>query len=242
MAENTSPEATARMIVDFMHRTMIHHAMWFAEVRHQLGREKAWPILKAAFEKSYAVQMKRLSKALGFEMEGDVPKPLISLPSETLDRLKEETAKNWLANDGIWFQAVEFERGMDDAKRCNDSCWAQFSPFEAWSIRRLLDLPERAGLEGLKTALAHRLYGTINKQSVDEETDTSFVFRMNDCRVQSARKRKGLEDYPCRSGGMVEYTTFAETIDARIRTECVSCPPDPHPDQWYCAWKFILGP
>ena len=67
------------------------------------------------------------------------------------------------------------------------------------------------------------------------------MFRMDDCRVQSARKRKNLPDYPCKSGGLVEYASFAETIDPRIRTECVGCPPDAHPAEWYCAWKFSLG-
>ncbi len=63
---------------------------------------------------------------------------------------------------------------------------------------------------------------------------------MMDCRVQSARKRKKLDDYPCKSAGLVEYTTFAETIDSRIHTECIACPPDKHPDDWYCSWRFTI--
>jgi len=56
--------------------------------------------------------------------------------------------------------------------------------------KRILNLPEQAGLEGLKQALQFRLYAFINKQSITDETPDSFVFRMNDCRVQSARKEK----------------------------------------------------
>lgn len=95
-------------------------------------------------------------------------------------------------------------------------------------------------LKGLKQALNFRLYATINTQSITEEKPDSFIFRMNECRVQSARKRKGLDDYPCKSGGLVEYTTFASGIDPRIRTECIGCPPDAHPQEWYCAWRFFL--
>ncbi|MCB0805829.1 MAG: hypothetical protein KDC05_08530, partial [Bacteroidales bacterium] len=65
--------------------------------------------------------------------------------------------------------------------------WGQFSPFEAWSIKRQLNLGEKPGLEGLKKALQYRLYAFINEQSFAEETETSFVFRMNQCRVQNAR-------------------------------------------------------
>lgn len=238
--EPLSKKENAALIIDFFHRTIMHHAMWFAELQHQLGKEKALEALNEAWAKSSAIQMARIGKILGFELEDGLPKPLLDLPDETLEKLREGLAVNWLANDGIWFQAVEFSRGMNDAKRCNDSCWGQFSPFEAWSVKRMLNLPENAGLEGLKKALQFRLYAFINEQSFDQETPTSFVFRMNKCRVQAARQRKGLDDYPCKSGGLVEYTTFAETIDPRIRTECISCPPDPHPADYFCAWKFIL--
>jgi len=232
---------TAKLIIDFIHRTVMHYAMWYAEVQHQFGREKAFEIMEKAFDRSYQIQMKRLGKVLGFEMEDELPSSLSGMDEPTLEQLKEAVAVNWLANDGVWFQAVEFSRGMDDAKRCNDSCWAQFSPFEARSIKKLLNLPENPGLDGLKKALEYRLYATINKQSVSEETENSFVFHMNECRVQVARQRKGLDDYPCKSGGIVEYTTFAETIDPRIQTECIACPPDPHPEEYFCGWRFYIA-
>jgi hypothetical protein len=246
--DNYSPESQAELgkeqkailLMDFFHRIIMHHAMWFAEVQHQYGREKALEVLKEAYVKSSGIQLNRLAKTLGFEMKDKIPAPLLDLSDDKLDGLIESVAANWLSNDGVWFQAVEFSRGLFDAKRCNDSCWAHFSPFEAWSIRNYLGLPENPGLEGLKTALQFRLYATINKQSIVEETPASFVFRMNECRVQATRKRKGLEDYPCKSGGLVEYTTFAEAIDPAIKTECIGCPPDPHPEGYFCAWKFSI--
>ena len=229
-----------RLVGDMFHRIVVHYALWFTEVRHQMGMDKALEALDSASRRSLAIQMKRLSKVLGFELKEDLPAVLYDLPRDRILSLMDAVAVNWLANDGVWFQAVEFSSGMTDAKRCNDSCWAHFSPFEAWSIRRFLQLGQRPGLEGLKKALNFRLYARVNTQSFHDETDGSFVFQMNDCRVQSARKRKGLEDYPCKSGGTVEYTYFARSIDTRIRTECIACPPDAHPDQWYCAWRFFI--
>lgn len=235
-----STKENAKLILDFFHRTMMHHAMWFSEVRQRLGKDQAFEILQEAWDKSYSIQMGRMAKILGFEMEDQIPRPLLDLHPETLEKLRDGMAINWLANDGVWFQAVEFSKGMTDAKHCNDSCWGEFSPFEAWSIKRILKLEDQPGLDGLKKALKYRLYAFINEQSFDMETESSFVFRMDKCRVQTARQRKGLDDYPCKSGGIVEYTTFAEAIDSRIRTECISCPPDPHPAEYFCAWKFTL--
>ncbi|NTW32186.1 MAG: cytosolic protein [Bacteroidetes bacterium] len=238
--EKLSKEQNATLIIDFFHRIMMHHAMWFVQVQQRLGTEKAFTALDDVYKKSLEIQMKRISKTLGFEMKNGIPALMLDMPDEMLDTLRENIAANWLANDGLWFQAVEFADNMNDAKHCNDTCWAEFSPFEAWSVKRILNLPQQSGLEGLKKALQYRLYAFINKQSITDETPNSFVFRMDDCRVQSARKRKGLADYPCKSAGIVEYSTFAAAIDPRIKTECICCPPDKHPDEYYCAWKFSI--
>lgn len=231
---------TARFIIDLFHRNIIHHGLWFAEVKHQMGMEKALEMLTSASQKSLGIQLNHLSKLLGFEMEDGIPSFLLDMEPDDLVELKSRMAKNWLVSDGVWFQSVEKSEGMTEAKRCNDSCWAQFSPVEAHSIRTFLGLPEQSGLEGLKRALGFRVYESINTQSISSESETSFVFQMNKCRVQVARKRKGLDDYPCKSAGLVEYSYFAKAIDSRIRTECIGCPPDSHPEEWYCAWKFIL--
>ncbi|MEJ2642060.1 MAG: DUF6125 family protein [Desulfosarcinaceae bacterium] len=237
---NLESKDKARFIMDMFHRTIVHYALWFTEVRHQMGMEKALDALAEASQRSWGIQLKRLGKVLGFDLQEGVPQPLLDLSDEKLDELTDAAAINWLANDGVWFQAVEFSAGMNDAKRCNDSCWAHFSPVEAWSIKRFLGLGERPGLEGLKQALAYRLYACINTQSISDETQGAFTFQMNQCRVQNARKRKGLEDYPCKSAGLVEYAYFARAIDDRIQTECLGCPPDPHPEAWFCAWRFSL--
>ncbi|MCL0038354.1 DUF6125 family protein [Thermodesulfovibrionales bacterium] len=235
-----SHEHTARLVMDMFHRIIIHHGLWFAEIKHQMGMDKALEALHTASEKSIGIQMKRLSKTLGFQTKDGLPEPLLNMSQESLLKLMDTVAVNWLANDGVWFQAIEFESGMNDAKRCNDSCWAHFAPFEAWSIKKFLNLPEQAGLDGLKKALNFRLYARINTQSFIDEGQNSFIFQMNECRVQSARKRKGLDDYPCKSGGTVEYNYFAGAIDRRINTECIGCPPDEHPEEWYCAWRFSI--
>jgi hypothetical protein len=239
--EDLTHEDTARLVLDMFHRIVMHYGIWFNEIKHQMGMEKALDTLERVSKISFGIQMKRLSKILDFEIEDDIPEFMMKLPQETLLKLLDGVAVNWIANDGVWFQALEFSDGMIDAKRCNDSAWAQFSPFEARSIKTFLNFPENPGIEGLKKALKFRLYARINTQTLIEESDGSLVMQMNECRVQSARKRKGLDDYPCKSGGTVEYTYFARSIDSRIITECIGCPPDDHPDEWYCSWRFKIG-
>ena len=238
--EDLSSEELVRFIMDLSHRMSVHHALWFREVEHQLGMERALEILEETAEKSRNISVKRLGKTLGFTVNEGLPQPLLDLPREKLLDLTADLGKNWLAMDGRGFQEVEMAYGMNDAIRCNDSCWHRFSQVEARMIKNFLGLPENAGITGLKAALGYRLYARINEQSIIDEGPNAIIFQMNDCRVQSARKRKGLDDYPCKSAGLVEYSRFAWGIDKRIRTECIGCPPDEHPAEWFCAWRFIL--
>ncbi|MFC1858072.1 DUF6125 family protein [Thermodesulfobacteriota bacterium] len=238
--EDLTREDVARLVLDMFHRIIIHYGFWVSEIKHQMGMEKALDTLKSASEKSYQIQMNRLAKVFGFEMKDGIPAALLNMSKESLLTLLDSVAVNWIANDGVWFQTVEFTSGMTDAKRVNDTCWAHFSPFEAWSIKQFLNFPDDPGLKGLKKALRFRLYARINTQSLIDEDDGSLVLQMNECRVQVARKRKGLDDYPCKSVGLVEYPYFARAIDKRITTECIGCPPDEHPQEWYCSWRFKI--
>lgn len=164
----------------------------------------------------------------------------INLPKEKILELLVDSAKRWLAHDGLWFQAVERNHGIDEAIKLDIEAWEVFTVLEAKRIMKFLDLPANGGLKTLKKALNYRLYAFINVQESIEEGDNKLIFRMNNCRVQSARKRKNLPDFPCKPVGLVEYGKFAETIDPRIKTRCIACPPDEHPDDYYCAWEFTI--
>lgn len=167
--------------------------------------------------------------------------PLLEFSSrESLVALLEDMAKRWLAHDGLWFQAVEKEYGMEAAIKMDAAAWEKFTVIEAERIKKILKLPENGGIPALKKALGLRLYSFINEQEIVDVSENKIIFRMNNCRVQAARKRKNMPDFPCKSVGLVEYSYFAKAIDPRIKTRCVACPPDEHPPEYYCAWEFWI--
>ena len=166
---------------------------------------------------------------------------LKELDRETLEAMVVDFAKNWLAHDGLWFQAAEKSHGIQEAIKLDTDAWEKFTVIEAKRIMKLHKIKENSGLGGLKKALGFRLYAVINEQVVGNETENSFEFYMVDCRVQSARRRKKMPLFPCKSVGLVEYAGFARTIDPRIKTECIGCPPDKNAGvDFYCGWKFLL--
>jgi hypothetical protein len=165
---------------------------------------------------------------------------LEALSRDQLIDLLEDAAKNWLAHDGVWFQAVEARFGLEAAMDCDAEAWRRFTPIEARRIMARHGIASDGGLDALAQALGLRLYARINEQTITRQDASTLRFEMNACRVQQARLRRGLPDFPCKSVGLIEYTGFAQTIDPRIETRCLTCPPDPHPDSVWCAWEFTL--
>lgn len=162
------------------------------------------------------------------------------LTREELLDLAEDLAKRWLAHDGLWFQAVERKYGMEAAIALDAEAWREFTAIEAKRVLKLVDMPEGGGLVALELALRFRLYALLNAQECERPDERTLIFRMRTCRVQEARRRKGLPDFPCKAVGYVEYSGFARAIDARIETEVIACPPDEEPRDYACAWRFTL--
>lgn len=163
-----------------------------------------------------------------------------SMSREDLLRALEMFAKNWLAHDGCWFLAAEERFGMETAIELDGLSWKRFAAAEARRLMTTFNIPSGGGLEALERALSLRLYAVINSQRIEWSDDRKRLrFFMDNCRVQDARRQKGLPDFPCKSVGIIEFTTFAKTIDARISTTCLRCPPETESGQ-ACAWEFMI--
>ena len=162
------------------------------------------------------------------------------LSHEKLKELAVNFAKNWLAHDGCWFLAIEEAKGMDLAIDMDREAWRRFTVVEANRLKKFLELGDNSGIEGLKKALMFRLYSSLNEDWIELVNEHKLRYYVKTCRVQAARKKKGLDDFPCKSVGIVEYAYFAKTIDERFETECISCPPEVTDENYNCIWEFTL--
>ncbi len=147
-------------------------------------------------------------------------------------------AKNWLAHDGSWFLAAEERYGMDVAMELDAAAWRRFAAAEARRIMEAYAIPRDGGLDALARALSYRAYSFVNPSRVERDGEILRFF-MTSCRVQDTRRRKGLPDFPCKAVGEVEFETFARTVDPRIATRCLHCPPEPEA-HGHCGWEFRL--
>ncbi|MHA1681179.1 MAG: DUF6125 family protein [Promethearchaeota archaeon] len=174
------------------------------------------------------------------DVGGLINKALDALSREELLNYIGDLSRNWLAIDGTWFQAVEREFGMEKAIELDENQWGVFTVVEAKRIKKRFGIEDGCGIPGLMKALKFRVYANVNEQEIVEVSGNRCVFRMKKCRVQYARAQKHMAEFPCKSVGLVEYENFAKTIDPRIETRCICCPPDEHPAGYYCAWEFMV--
>ncbi len=151
-----------------------------------------------------------------------------------------DASRLWLAHDGLWFRAVEDKWGLEEAIDRDAVAMSAWSAGEARRIKERLGLPAAGGLDALDRALRGRLYALLNTQEIRREGDC-LIFTMKTCRVQDARNRQGLAPFPCRSVGILEYESFAKTIDKGLVVRCRHCPPDRLPPGEWCSWEFSLG-
>ncbi len=165
---------------------------------------------------------------------------LETLEKQDLIKIIRMYAKNWLAHDGCWFLAAEERHGLAEAIQIDKEGWKHFTIVEAKRIMNEFDIPPNSGLEGLEKALHLRLYASINIQEVTWVSSTKLILKMKTCRVQSARERRNLPLFPCKEVGIVEYSGFAKTIDNRIMTNVIACPPDSMERDFHCGWEFTI--
>ena len=164
---------------------------------------------------------------------------LSKLSREELIELLLIDSKNVIAMDGVWFQSIERELGMDCAMHHDEEAWKLYTRSEARRIKKFLGLPEQPGLEGLAEALPYRMVDRANTSDIVLK-DGRLYYKILECRVQQARTRKKMPLHPCKSAAVYEYGGFAEAIDNRIKCRCVSCYPEITDRNCSCAWEFWI--
>lgn len=165
---------------------------------------------------------------------------LSELPRETLISLIEMYSGLSLTLDGLWFTAVEDEFGLEEAVKTDEMVWGRYGEIEARRIIKTLNI-SGSGLDALAKALNFMMW--VHARGMDceielEREDAAIVFTVTDCRPQKARIRSGRGEFPCKPVGIAYFSKFAKAIDPKIEVECVVCPPDPHPENVWCRWKF----
>ncbi|MBW2335254.1 MAG: hypothetical protein JRF47_00605 [Deltaproteobacteria bacterium] len=160
------------------------------------------------------------------------------MDSDQLFSYLEFLLKNYRIVDSFWFIAVEDKFGRQAAEKLNAEVWERAGVQAIKDLKQRFDIREK-GLEGLFKALKLFPWTSIGGHQL-EKKENEIILSVPRCPPQVARLKRGLGEYDCKDMHRKEFVQTAKEIDPLIRVDCDFAPPDPHPEDLFCRWRFVL--
>jgi hypothetical protein len=162
-----------------------------------------------------------------------------NLPRETLLDIVEMLGKNWLTVDGLWFQAVEREVGLETATRFDEEMWERQSLAEARRIKKTFKITEKGPLAVAKASILLTAYFNPAFEFEFQEISSNKVIQTCvHCSNQEVRVKQGQKVFSCKKLRLAQHANFAKVIDPEVKVKCLVCPPDSRPENVWCQWEF----
>jgi hypothetical protein len=159
--------------------------------------------------------------------------------NEELQQYIEFLLNQFRRSDGFWFLRVEHTYGYSAAIKINEEVWHKMGKAMTREIKERFSIKQK-GLKALVEVFRYFPWAIITGYEIENSED-ELIVSVSHCPSQEARLKRGVGEYDCKGMHFKEFTSIIEEIDRNIKIECLFAPPDPHPKQLFCKWRFTIN-
>ena len=163
---------------------------------------------------------------------------LAEMPMEKLSDYFFLQIRNIWRVDGLYFLGIEKKFGTEAATEIDAQVWESMAAIEAKSLQRIFKVAENPDVATIISLLRKSNWALDQPFKTIEIGDKRATFSINRCRTQEARQGKGLCEFPCKKVRFGYLKNFAQTLNPKVKVNCLACPPDKHPKDSWCKWEL----
>ncbi len=153
-------------------------------------------------------------------------------------KVAELCSRGFYAMDGLWFSLLEEKYGLEDALDIDVRVWRSLGLVHGKRLLKAFAINKDNPIQALVSMIQADPIQIVYEPEVTTLTDSKVVFHCNSCPPQQFRIQSGKGELPCKPVGIALFTSYAELVSPKVKLSCLTCPPDPHPAQFWCEWQF----
>jgi hypothetical protein len=165
-------------------------------------------------------------------------KEVRNLSDEMLVRYADLLSYSWWNLQGNWMQLISTKHGTELAAEYDTAVWDKNSKVQAWKLKALFNFD--GSMEHFVRAISLSTVFSNTEFEFPERTQKRVRLLVTKCTMQLNRLKGNLPELPCKVPGIAAVAGFAAAYNPKVKTTCISCPPDEHSDNEWCHWLFEL--
>ena len=162
----------------------------------------------------------------------------LALPKEKLVDYIYLIHKNFWTLHGNYIMNLEKRYGEGVAMEFEDLAFGRAAEVQVYRLKEFFGLGD--DMSALMKIFDFSEFCSNIEYEFLEVTNNRLIWRVTKCPMQLTRLEAGLPEIACKLSAMPINERIAKTVNPKMKSTCITCPPDPHPPDRWCEFEFKI--